>query len=736
MALGNDFKLFLGLGDGNFASPLSRTLQHAATQIACADFNGDGRWDLAVVSEDDVRAGILLNQGNGTFAESWFQSEARPRDVVAGDFNGDGHFDLAVISYLSDHVAVYLGHGNGIFTAATGPEIEHGVVVQVVAADFNGDGRWDLAVASSADAYIFLGTANGQFQAGQVLHVARTAARQGFIDRLAADDFNADGRVDLVFRDDHGNMPVYVGQGDGTFREDTETPLDGVYTFRVPLVTGDFNGDGRADVAAASDAAQSTIAVSLAEAGNRFAAPRRYLLENLVALAAGDFNQDGDSDLLAFSYSYIARELKGQLLPGHGDGAFQGQATVDPRAPMETLLAADLNHDGIPDLVTVTPSRGDVRVLPGVGDGRFQAPTASPSSLSPARWTADELLIDRTRTHAGATDTLTADFNGDGRLDMASTDDVTGTVHVLFGQGDGHFAGEQIYRVGANPHGLVAADFNGDGILDLAVANRAGDNHDADHPDLVSHEAGSVSILLGHADRNGHADGGFRPRQTLAVGAGPVDIVAADFNGDGRIDLATADYGSAEVSILLGRGNGTFAGQRSFAVAAFPSHLFASDMNRDGIADLVVASDGSEQSGAPHQGAISVLFASRSGRFSLGSRTDAVVYPGSQPVLADFNGDLTADLVARNRFYCGQPDGSFRFIGFVSPLVAVLPSFQPIRMATADFNRDGARTWPSAWMPTRSGFCSTAAGVPAACRHSSMSRPKESRPPRLRWSPT
>lgn len=219
---------------------------------------------------------------------------------------------------------------------------------------------------------------------------------------------------------------------------------------------------------------------------------------------------------------------------------------------------------------------------------------------------------------------ILADFNGDGRLDLALANDADNTVSILLGAPGATFGPQTTYPAGSNPTGLVAGDFNGDGKLDLAVMNSCGD---------CTVSPNTVTILLGNGD------GTFQTSGNYATGGGSIGIVAADFNGDGKLDLALANEVDSTMSILLGNGDGTFQPQTTVAVGRRPYWLAMGDFNNDGKVDLVTLNIGA--------GSVSVLLSKGNGTFT---RVDSPSGPGSGPSLGaltvgDFNGDGNLDVV-------------------------------------------------------------------------------------------
>ena len=152
-------------------------------------------------------------------------------------------------------------------------------------------------------------------------------------------------------------------------------------------------------------------------------------------------------------------------------------------------------------------------------------------------------------------------------------------MSIFLGNGDGTFQNPVTYAVGSDPVALVTGDFTGDGRTDLAVANEGSFDSDGN---LIP-GTGDVSVLLGNGD------GTFQAQITYAAGSDPVALVAGDFTGDGRTDLAVANYDDNDVSILLGNGDGTFQNQITYAAGSFPRALVTGDFTGDGRTDLAVA---------------------------------------------------------------------------------------------------------------------------------------------------
>ena len=652
----------------SFVAPLQLDVGEQPGAMAVADFNGDGVNDLAVVIDTappvaSQGVAIMLGLGDGFGApQVVFRGPAAVMSVAAADFNGDGVADLAVVSNAPfsgpGSVVILLGNGDGTFGepssfAAGTSSPSRGLAV----GDFNGDDNLDVVVTnmgSSNSLSVLLGNGDGTFQPANVVDLGVSPFLPWSV---AVADFNEDGRLDVVVGLHSGSLfiSVLLGDGEGGFHPPMtyETGIEA-----QAVAVADFNRDGHSDVAVAFKGSffppqPGGVSVLLGYGDGTFQPASNYEAgSEPVWLAVGDFDNDGAADLVVANYT--SQDVS--ILFGNGDGTFQTQLTLDAGSTPQYVVTGDFNGDGISDFAVTDFLGADVAVVLSNGDRSFHA---RPS------------LLRGNPTWAS----VAGDFDGDGISDLAVTNNIIpGAIDVLLSRGDGTFAGPIRTSLPScagecGPVALAAADFDGDGKLDIAVA-----------------EANvGVIILLGSGN------GAFRIGQTVPVGRlgfNSASLAISDFNGDGIADWAISVEGDNRVMVALGNGNATFQPPRGFAVGSHPQAIAVADFNRDGFADVVVTNLFSDS--------FSLLLGRGDGTFEPALNQDTET--GSPAIaVGDFNGDTFPDVVVTRGqggvggdrhnsavLFLGNGDGTFqppsRFPGGI---------YNPTQLAVADFDGDG-----------------------------------------------
>ncbi len=650
--------------------------------IAVGNFTGNGVLDI--VAPD----GVHLGTGDGTFQapspEAALANPAQePTAIAVGDFNDDRNLDVAVALGSIDCVSISLGNGDGTFQPASliGMPVA-GTPDAIVAGDF-GNGQTDLAVA-----------------------IAGTGR--------ASDD-----------------VVVLMGNGDGGFTKSSAIPV-GVGPDSI--AAGAFGPDGH--FLAVADSSSGDVTILTNQGGGSFSVAQTIELPGSYpsSIVAGNFGT-GNLDLAVTDSSNSVVDI----FDGKGDGTFQPQpvATLPVGANPSSIITGDFG-DGDLDLAVADASENDVSVLLGNGNGTFQPAIDSPTTSSG--------MINAQGFAAGSfpVDIVAGDFNGDGRLDLATGNAGSSDISVLLGKGDGTFEAPRESVVGDDATALATGDFTGNRNLGVAVLNQGSDsvtilpgNGDGtfQEPLTVSLPQGSGATSIVAADFNddgrtdlaitdaglnevsilmGNGDGTFQTSTiALPTGSGPYAIAAGEFTGDGQIDLAVADQSSSSVTILLGNGDGTFTVGQTIALVnpadltnpySFPDAIVAGNFASNGQLDLAVAE--------PFIDAVTVLLGNGNGTFTQGS---TIAFGDGFPFVPDFislaagdfrnNGLTDLAVVSSNPFVgdtvdvlLSNDDGTFQTpdpisLGFGAyPVAVVVGDFTNngiLDLATADSNGAG-----------------------------------------------
>ena len=637
----------------------------------------------------------ISRQGRYILGTAAFQIGQSPTSLAIGDFNADGIPDLASTSLQDKTITILLGKSDGTFSQPMVISLTFGPI-GIAAGDFNHDGKDDLAVVDNVSntVSILLSNGDGTFQTP----VPYATGFSPFA--VTVHDLNGDGKLDLVIANScTPSISVLLGNGDGTFRQHIDYDAEfggGCGAPSGPVAVGDLNGDGKQDLAIALS---NTVSVLLGNGDGTFEQFQEYGDgAPTTGVAIGDFNGDHKLDLA------LTRENNTvSILLGVGDGTFPVMTSYPTGAWPITPVVGDFNGDGKLDLATANSNQGSspipfgsFSVLLGNGDGTFQANVDYGTGVLPRL--------------------ATADFNGDGSLDVAVASHNcvqygpcgNGQLSVLLDNGDGTFLQSLSVPVNGLSNGVGTSDLNSDGKPDLLVGSVNGvsvllgngngtfqsqvdysapsqtidlvaaDFNGDHHPDVALLNSG-ISVLLGNGDGTlqGHVDFATAPSQT--------DLIAGDFNNDGKLDLVTVGALGSTVSILLGNGDGTFRNHVEYPAGSTTMRVAAGDFNGDGKLDLAVTNFNSGPT-------VAILLGNGEGTF----QPPQFLHAGQWAegiVVGDFNGDGKLDIAVQNYYntvsranatvLLGNGDGTFQ-----AP-VSYFTSDIPISIAAADVDGDG-----------------------------------------------
>jgi hypothetical protein len=519
---------FQGKGGGTFDTGVLVTQFPGATCIASADFNGDGNLDLAVCSSAGLS--VLFGNGNGTFEPPQAVANTAGYQITAADATGDGYPDIVVADGN-----IYINNGKGAFpTSVPTPAYGEGAAV----GDVNGDGIPDIAGSLGN---VAVGLGGGKFAPAVSYTIANSEDGATGVAMAYLSKKDKPGYEDMVFGV-NGAVSVLLNENNANF-------VDGVWV-SVPgsgdcAASGDFNGDGKPDLAVPSGNGL-LILLGTGNASAPYKTGTTIPLSGPGCPISGDLNGDGKIDLLEGASS-----LGGVgVYMGNGKGEFE-LASIVPLSPANDMVLADFNHDGLLDIATSYN-----QLAYGKGKGEFESPVAIWDDPPPQGfvWIA-----------AG-------DLNNDGWVDLMAVQGeyCCGAYFVMLNNHKGGFnVTTNTTPSGAGPWAVMLGDFNRDGNLDTAF----------------EYGNATLGVYLGNGK------GEFTPTdQTIPypfVDQLPPQV--GDVNGDGILDILLPANGM--ITIALGKGDGTFVTPLTVGVGSGLGQILLQNLHgqspKSGLPDIV-----------------------------------------------------------------------------------------------------------------------------------------------------
>ncbi len=681
--------------------------------VVSADFNGDGKPDVAVLTQSQFPApgniNILLGKGDGTFQSlPSVPAGLSPQAAAVGDFNGDGIPDLAIYG-SSQTFVVLLGNGDGTFrtpiVSTTGLSSVAPFAVGIAVADFNNDGKADAILCDGTGFSVLLGKGDGTFQPP----AANTAANPSSV---WVADFNNDGKPDLLVNSGpHGQPAVYLGNGDGSFG--LPVPIQAP-TKITAAAAGDFNTDGKTDVAVVISGA---LIILLGNGDGTFQQHSVYP-STAAYLATGDFNGDGKMDLVAANNPLGSRTgpFGADIWLANGDGSFQSPVNYVVGATFNVSLpiVTDWNGDGKTDFIVLSntanatalfeflgtampdlaiaethtgnfaPSTSGETYTLTVGNAPFAATTGTvtvidtlppgitATAIAGSGWNCTLATLTCTRSDSLAPASSYPPIT----ITVSVANNVPGTITntaTVTGLGDVNPANNKATEtiILRNSSTSLAASPN-PALIGLPVTLTA-------TPTLGS--TGQITFFDGISILGiSPLIGGQAVLVTRALGSSSHSLYA-QFDPDAVSPYAASKSATVTETIIEAPANG-FRPTETYSTASWPGPVVIGDFNGDGIADLAIGTRSS---------VVGILLGNGDGSFRDPMYFSAGYYIQSIAV-ADLNGDGKADLVVGSTFInglggvsvlLGNGDGTFQ------PYVSYARNIYVNKVAVADFNGDG-----------------------------------------------
>ncbi|CAF4701818.1 unnamed protein product [Rotaria sp. Silwood1] len=648
--------IFIGYGNGSFQEVTTYSTESTSSlyYMAIADFNNDHQHDFVVTDITNDEIIIFYGYGNGSFRlarryPTGFGSS--PYAITTAKLKNNQQINIVITLWGTGNVGILTEYNAAEFASKkTYPTGSASQPYSVTVGKYNNDSYVDIAVVNAGkdNLDILFNSGNGTFET----QITYPIGADSYPQYVITDDINKDDHLDIVTVNSKSNsISVIMGHGNGTF-DIPKVYSTGENSYPLAIVVDDFNKDNRSDLIIAN-AGTDSIGVLIGFHYVSFQSQKTYSGDNTRVpqhIVTSDFNNDKYPDL---AITFYFSDNIGILL-GYENGNFgvtMIYSTGNGSLP-KALATYDFNNDGLLDIVVVNSGTNDIGILLGYGNGNF----ATMKRYSTGNNSTPIAIV------------LT-DMNNDGRIDIVVANSATNNIGILLGYGNLTFDTIITYPIGndSHPQSIAVGDFDNDGRMDIVVAN---------------YHANGINIFLGYENGN------FTSQVSCSTGyqSWPSWITVEDFNRDNRLDIATSNFNMNNVAIFLGYGNGTFAPATIFSTGdgSSPQFIKADDFNNDGILDIAAANYGTNN--------IVILFGFGDGSFLLGTACRTGL--GSSPyalAIGDFNNDSRLDIAVVNE----KSNETNIFLGYGRELYAGVTSYnvgfgsQPYSVAIGDVNNDG-----------------------------------------------